>query len=72
MSEYDKLIKLIDKEVVSLGDLRTLTDSELIASVELEQSDKKHPECKKYKVQFVNEELYWVYVKEKKGFFNFF
>ncbi|MCI1273595.1 MAG: hypothetical protein LKG27_04075 [Clostridiaceae bacterium] len=72
MGEYDKLVKLIDKEVVTLSDLRTLTDSELVASVALEKNDNKHPECKKYKVQFANEELYWVYVKEKKGFFNFF
>lgn len=72
MIKYSDLIKLIDKEIVSISELREITDSDVVASVEQESSDEKHPKCEKYKVQFANQEIYWVYVKEKKSFFNFF
>lgn len=33
MSDYDKLMKIVDKEVISIKELRFITNDELVAEV---------------------------------------
>lgn len=63
MSNYDKLIKVIDKEVVSVKELREITNDDLVVEVAEAKPDQRHPNCKKYDVRLDNGELYYVYVK---------
>lgn len=65
MSEYDSLYKILDKETISLSELRTLTADEHVVSVEQKKSDKTF--CNKYDIKLDNEELYFVYVKKSIG-----
>lgn len=63
MSNYDKLIKVIDKEVVSVKELREITNDDLVVEVSEAKPDQRRPNCKKYDVRLDNGELYFVYVK---------
>lgn len=65
MSDYDSLYKILDKDVISMGELRKLTADEHVVSIEEKKSDK--PSCNKYDVRLDNEELYFVYVKKSIG-----
>lgn len=64
LNDYDSLIKVLDKERISMSDLRSLTDSELVASVEEAKTDEKHKFYYKYDIRLTNGELYYVYVKK--------
>jgi len=63
MSSYDKLVKIIDKEVISVGELRKITNDDLVNSVTMTKSDTRYPNNIKYDVKLENGELYFVYVK---------
>lgn len=69
MSNYDKLIKVIDKEVISVKELRDITNDELVVEVVEAKPDQRRPNCKKYDIRLDNGELYFVYVK--KSLFGF-
>lgn len=63
MSDYDKLMKIIDKEVISVKELRDITNHELVAEIVEARPDQRHPNLKKYDIKLDNGELYFVYVK---------
>lgn len=62
MSEYDELYKILDKEKVSLKELRSLTSNELVTAISPSKSDKIL--FHKYDVRLQNGELYYVYLKK--------
>lgn len=70
MNEYDHIARIIDKEIITLSELREIANNILVATVTSEKPDNKHPNCQKFKVKFENEEIYWVYVKNKKPLFK--
>lgn len=69
MSDYDKLMKIVDKEVVSVKELHYITNDELVAEVRETSPDERHKGLPKYDVRLTNGEIYFVYVK--KSLFGF-
>lgn len=69
MSDYDKLMKIVDKEVVSLKELHQITNDDLVAEVRETAYDDKHKGLPRYDVRLTNGEIYFVYVK--KSLFGF-
>lgn len=63
MSDYDKLMKIVDKEVISVKELHQITNDELVAEVREAAQDDKHKGMPKYDVRLINGEIYFVYVK---------
>lgn len=63
---YEQVSKIVDKEVIPMKELHSLMNCELIKSVKPCKEDKRHPKHLKYEIRLINEEFYWVYVKEKK------
>lgn len=63
MNNYDKLIKIINKEIISLKELHQIMNDELISEILANNSNKKHENLPKYDVKLTNGELYSVYVK---------
>lgn len=62
MNKYNSLYKILDKENISLKELRELTNNELVTSVSSSKSEKSS--CDKYDVRLENGELYYVFVKK--------
>lgn len=62
MRSYDELYRLLDKGTISLSELRSLPEEDLVSKVELQNSDKWN--CNKYSVIIESNELYFVYVKK--------
>lgn len=62
MSNYDQLYKILDKEKISIKELRELTNNELVTTISHSKSDKilYH----KYDVRLENGELYYVFLKK--------
>lgn len=62
MSNYDQLYKILDKEKISIKELRELTNNELVTAISSSKSDKilYH----KYDVRLENGELYYVFLKK--------
>lgn len=62
MSNYDQLYKILDKEKISIKELRELTNNELVTTISPSKSDKilYH----KYDVRLENGELYYVFLKK--------
>lgn len=69
MSDYEKLMKIVDKEVVSVKELHYITNDELVAEVREASPDERHKGLPKYDVRLTNGEIYFVYVK--KSLFGF-
>lgn len=69
MSDYDKLMKIVDKEVINVKELHYITNDELVAEVRGAKSDERHKGLPKYDVRLTNGEIYFVYVK--KSLFGF-
>ena len=63
MSDYDKLMKIVDKEVISVKELQQITNDELVAEVRKTDSDNKHKDMPRYDVRLTNGKIYFVYVK---------
>jgi len=61
--DFEKLLKIIDKGVISIADLRQLTSDELVESVSMAKPDNRYKNHLKYDVKLVNGELHYVYVK---------
>ena len=64
MGNYDKLVKIIDKELISLKELHQITNDEFVAEIKEAKPDEKYKSCMKYDVKLQNGELYFVYVKK--------
>lgn len=62
MSKYESLYRLLDKDSLSVNELRKLSDNELVVSIVNTESNKKL--FYKYDVKLDNGELYFVYVKK--------
>ncbi len=69
MADYRDLVKIINKEVLSVKELREITVNELVSEVTETKPDNKHKGLPKYDVRLTNGELYYVYVK--KNIFGF-
>lgn len=69
MSDYDKLMKIVDKEVINVKELHYITNDELVAEVREAKPDERHKGLPKYDVRLTNGEIYFVYVK--KSLFGF-
>jgi|UniRef100_UPI004028E715 hypothetical protein len=69
MSDYDKLMRIVDKEVVSVKELHQITNDDLVAEVRETAQDDKHKGLPRYDVRLTNGEIYFVYVK--KSLFGF-
>lgn len=63
---YEQISKIVDKELVSMREIQSLMNCDMVKSVTPCKEDKRHPKHLKYEIRLTNEELYWVYVKEKK------
>ena len=63
--EYDKLANRLIKEYFSLEEIHRFINNELVASIVQETPDKEHPNCKKFALKLTNDDLYYIYVKEK-------
>lgn len=62
MSNYDQLYKILDKEKISIKELRELTNNELVTTISPSKSDKIL--YRKYDVRLENGELYYVFLKK--------
>lgn len=62
MNKYNSLYKILDKENISLKELRELTNNELVSSVSSSKSEKSSFD--KYDIRLENGELYYVFVKK--------
>ena len=62
MSNYDQLYKILDKEKISIKELRELTNNELVTAISPSKSDKIL--YRKYDVRLENGELYYVFLKK--------
>lgn len=69
MSDYKKLIKILDKEVISLKELQAVTADELVTEVKETKKDERRKNLPRYDVKLANGESYFVYVK--KSLFGF-
>ena len=69
MSDYKKLIKTVDKEVISLKELQAIMADDLVAEVKEAKRDDRHKNYPRYDVRLTNGESYFVYVK--KSLFDF-
>ncbi len=64
MSDYYKLMKIVDKEVISIKELRELTNDELVAEVKETTPDAKHKFMMRYEIRLTNGEIYFLFVKK--------
>ena len=58
MSDYNKLIRIVDKEVVSMKELQDITNDELVAEIKETAPDKKHKFMMRYEIKLTNGEIY--------------
>ncbi len=64
MDSYDKLAKILDKEIISIKELREISNNDLVAEVKEIKSDNKYKNLPKYTVTLQNGELYFIYIKK--------
>ncbi len=64
MSDYYKLMKIVDKEVISMKELRLITNDELVSEVKETAPDKKHKFMMRYEIRLTNGEIYYLFVKK--------
>lgn len=64
MSDYDKLVKIIDKEVISVKELQLITNDELVAQMSETNPDPRHKNCFRYEIRLTNGEIYFVFIKK--------
>lgn len=63
MDELKKLYEIIDKEVITLEELRYIANHEFVSSVSYQPADGKHDDCAKYLVKYINADSDMIYVK---------
>ena len=64
MSDYVKLMRIVDREVVSINELRQITNDELVTEVRETAPDKKHKFMMRYEIRLTNGEIYYLFVKK--------
>lgn len=64
MSNYDELMKIIDKEVISLKELHKITNDEQVAEIKETAIDVKRKNCYRYQLKLTNGEIYFVFIKK--------
>lgn len=64
MSDYDKLMRIVDKEVISVKELHQITNDELVAQISETKQDLKRKNCFRYEVKLTNGEIYFVFIKK--------
>lgn len=67
VDSYDRLVQILEKEVISYKELQKIMNDELVSNVTQARPDSKHHNLLKYDIKLHNGELYFVYVK--KSFF---
>ena len=63
MSDYDKLMKIVDKEVISVKELHQITNDELVAEVREAAQDDKHKRMPNDYLTLTTREPYFGYAK---------
>jgi len=61
---FEKLIKVLEKEIISGNELKGLVNEELVESVSVAKQDNRHKNHLKYGIKLENGELHYVYVKK--------
>lgn len=64
MSDYDKLMRIVDKEVVSVKELHQITNDELVSQISEINPDPKRKNYFRYEVKLTNGEIYFVFIKK--------
>ncbi len=64
MSDYHKLMRIVDKETISMDELRQITNDELVSEIKETAPDKKRKFMMRYEVRLTNGEIYYVFVKK--------
>lgn len=64
MSDYNDLMKIVDKELVSVKELRQIIKDELVSQISETKPDPKHKHCLRYEIRLTNGEIYFVFVKK--------
>ncbi len=64
MSDYNDLMKIVDKELVSVKELRQITNDELVSQISETKPDPKRKHCFRYEIRLTNGEIYFVFVKK--------
>ncbi len=63
-NEYNNLVKILRKEKISVSELRSITNNDLVAQISEAKPDNRYKKCIKYDIKLSNGELYYVYVKK--------
>ncbi len=64
MSDYNELMKIVDKEVITVKELRHITNDELVSQISETKPDPKRKNCFRYELKLTNGEIYFVFVKK--------
>ena len=64
MSDYHTLMRIVDKETISMDELRQITNDELVSEIKETAPDKKRKFMMRYEVRLTNGEIYYVFVKK--------
>lgn len=64
MGNYNKLMKLFDKEVISFQELREITDDELVSEVLKAAPDNRYKDMYKYEIHLTTGDIYYAYIKK--------
>ena len=57
-------MKIVDKELVSVKELRQITNDELVSQISETKPDSKRKHCFRYEIRLTNGEIYFVFVKK--------
>lgn len=64
MSDYYELMKIVDKEVISVKELHKITNDELVSQISETKSDPKRKNYFRYELKLINGEIYFVFIKK--------
>ena len=64
MSDYYDLMRIVDKEVISVKELHRITNDELVSQISEIKPDQKRKNYFRYEVKLTNGEIYFVFVKK--------
>ena len=64
MGNYDELMRIVDKEVITVTQLRNITNDELVSQISETKPDPKRKNYFRYEIRLTNGEIYFVFVKK--------
>lgn len=64
MSDYYELMKIVDKEVISVKELHKIINDELVSQISETKSDPKRKNYFRYELKLTNGEIYFVFIKK--------